>query len=68
MHGTGAAQELHDVLLALLRERHYTTVRLWVPDGALRARRFYIRNDWTETGTTTCFVGLARVEMRRSVA
>jgi nicotinamidase-related amidase/GNAT superfamily N-acetyltransferase len=67
-HGSGVAQELHDRLLAALRHAGYRTVRLWVPEGAAQARRFYERNGWTLTGKTTVFAGLARVEMRRDVA
>jgi ribosomal protein S18 acetylase RimI-like enzyme len=66
-HGSGVAQELHDHLLVALGHAGYRTVRLWVPEGAAQARRFYERNGWTLTGKTTVFAGLARVEMRRSV-
>lgn len=62
------AQELHDHLLASLRHAGYRIVRLWVPEGAAQARRFYERNDWVLTGKMTAFAGLARVEMRRVVA
>jgi GNAT superfamily N-acetyltransferase len=67
-HGSGAAQELHDHLLAALRHAGYRTVRLWVPEGAAQARRFYERNGWTLTGKTTVFAGLTRVEMRSPIS
>lgn len=66
-HGGGVAQALHDHLLAVLRYAGYHTVRLWVPEGATQARRFYERNGWASTGKITAFAGLARVEMRRDV-
>jgi GNAT superfamily N-acetyltransferase len=65
-HGDGSTQALHDAVLAELAARGYQTVRLWVPAGAQRARRFYERNGWAATGATTLFAGLERVEMRRS--
>lgn len=64
-HGSGVARGLHDHLLASLRHTGYRTVRLWVPEGAAQARRFYERNGWTLTGKTTVFAALTRVEMRR---
>lgn len=66
-HGSGAAQELHDHLLSSLAAESYGTVRLWVPREASRARRFYTRNGWVETGTETNFAGLLRTELRRSI-
>lgn len=64
-HGTGEAQALHDQLLVTLTEAGYRTVRLWVPEGASRARRFYDRNGWLLTAHRTVFAHLPRVEMRR---
>lgn len=64
-HGSGAAQDLHDHLLTALRDAGYRTVRLWVPERAERARRFYGRNGWAQTGRRTVFAGLPRIEMRR---
>jgi GNAT superfamily N-acetyltransferase len=64
-HGTGEAQSLHDQLLITLVEADYHTIRLWVPEGATRARRFYERNGWLLTGHRTVFAHLPRVEMRR---
>ena len=65
-HGDGSTQALHSAVLVELAACGYETVRLWVPAGASRARRFYERNDWAATGATTLFAGLERVEMRRS--
>ncbi len=66
-HGSGVAQDLHDHLLAALVTERYCTVRLWVPQDANRARRFYARNGWAETGMQTHFAGLQRTELRRSI-
>lgn len=66
-HGTGAAQQLHDALLGDLVELGYTSVRLWVPEGAARARSFYARNGWAATGGATTFAGLDRLELRRQL-
>jgi GNAT superfamily N-acetyltransferase len=66
-HGTGAAQAFHDQLLVTLTEAACRTVRLWVPEGATRARRFYERNGWLLTGRRTVFAHLPRVEMRQPI-
>ncbi len=65
-HGDGSTQALHDAILIELNARGYRKVRLWVPAGAQRARRFYERNGWEATGNSTVFAGLERLEMRRS--
>jgi hypothetical protein len=67
VHGSRVGQCLHDALLVELASRKFSTVRLWVPTGAARARRFYLRNGWLETGAVTNFAGLERIEMRRQV-
>lgn len=67
-HGSGMAQRLHDALLAELAACGFTTVRLFVPLGAVPARRFYTRNQWVETGKRIMFEGLERIEMRRLVS
>ncbi len=66
-HGSGAAQDLHDHLLSALAAEGFRTVRLWVPQDANRARRFYARNGWDETGMQTHFAGLLRAELRRNI-
>ncbi len=67
MHGSGVSAQIHDALLTELKTRKCTTVRLWVPAGAARARSFYARKKWAETGKTTMYAGLERLEMRRDV-
>jgi GNAT superfamily N-acetyltransferase len=66
-HGTGATQALHDELLKQLGLLGYTAARLWVPAGAVPARRFYVRNSWFATGKGVRFAGLDRLEMRRTL-
>jgi ribosomal protein S18 acetylase RimI-like enzyme len=66
-HGSRAAQKLHDHLLVALEHAGYRTVRLWVPERAAQARRFYEKNGWKPTGKTTTFAGISRLEMRRHV-
>ena len=48
--GTGLADTLHDMMLDSMRERGYTSSVLWTPVGAARARAFYKRKGWRETG------------------
>ena len=48
--GTGIAGTLLDGALDLLREAGYPKVRLWTLAGANRARRFYGRHGFEETG------------------
>ena len=48
--GSGLADTLHDMMLDSMRERGYTSSVLWTPVGAARARAFYKRNGWQETG------------------
>jgi GNAT superfamily N-acetyltransferase len=66
-HGSGVAQDLHDHLLSALEHAGYRTVRLWVPERAAQARRFYEKNRWKPTGKETAFAGIARIEARRHV-
>lgn len=52
--GTGTAQRLHGAVLnEWLRDRAPTTALLRVFADNLRARRFYARLGWTETGRTS---------------
>jgi GNAT superfamily N-acetyltransferase len=48
--GSGLADTLHDAMLDSMRERGYTSSVLWTPVGAARARAFYTRKGWQETG------------------
>jgi GNAT superfamily N-acetyltransferase len=48
--GTGVADQLHDAILAGMRERGHATANLWTPAGQARARAFYERNGWRLSG------------------
>jgi RimJ/RimL family protein N-acetyltransferase len=50
--GTGIAGTLLDGALDLLQEAGYPKVRLWTLAGANRARRFYSRHGFEETGAS----------------
>jgi RimJ/RimL family protein N-acetyltransferase len=50
--GTGVAGTLMDGACDTLTERGYRRVRLWTLSGANRARRFYARVGFEETGQT----------------
>lgn len=51
--GTGAGRALTDAACADLREAGCTTVRLWVLEANIRARRFYTRYGFAETPDRT---------------
>ncbi len=48
--GRGVSRELMAAAVAEARVRGFTRMRLWTPQGAGRARRFYEREGWTATG------------------
>lgn len=48
--GSGLARRLHALAVTSMRERGFSSARLWTPVGQLRARAFYERRDWRETG------------------
>ena len=48
--GSGLANTLHERMLDSMRERGYSSAVLWTPVGAARARAFYTRRGWEETG------------------
>ena len=50
--GTGLATALLDAAVEIAGERGYQRVRLFTPVAQARARRFYEREGWTETGET----------------
>src|SRR5258708_179347 len=50
--GTGVAQALHEDALAFLRTAGEREGYLWVFEGNARARRFWERHGWQETGLT----------------
>ena len=67
--GTGSAQALMDRAVALLAES-FTLAILWTHTEAERARRFYAKSRWTETGdqrqeTTWDGVAFPAVEYER---
>jgi L-amino acid N-acyltransferase YncA len=50
--GTGVGRRLHAAALDRLRAAGFTSAVLWVLPGNHRARGFYRREGWTETGVT----------------
>lgn len=48
--GAGIGTALHDVAIADLVARRFPTATLWVLEDNLRARRWYERLGWTQTG------------------
>jgi GNAT superfamily N-acetyltransferase len=48
--GRGIATRLMDAAAREARQRGFTRMRLWTPQGQSRARRFYEREGWTFTG------------------
>jgi GNAT superfamily N-acetyltransferase len=48
--GSGLARQLHELGVADMAERGFTTGRLLVADGHGRAQRFYEREGWQATG------------------
>lgn len=68
-HGQGVATELIRAAVEQAAQRGFSTLRLWTPRGAARARRFYEREGWQLTGAVHEHSpsGLVTVEYRRSV-
>lgn len=66
--GRGVATSLLSGGLAEAAERGYDSARLWTPRENARARAFYRREGWRETGEETYAsqLDLALVEYRRS--
>jgi GNAT superfamily N-acetyltransferase len=48
--GSGLAVQLHDLILAGMRERGFELACLWAAVGQSRARAFYEREGWRATG------------------
>lgn len=66
--GTGLALRLHDAALDAARERGYTEVRLFTAAGQARARHFYAREGWHDTGEPGPPIGTLEVaEYRRAL-
>jgi len=67
--GHGIATQLMQAAGTEAAERGYRGMRLWTPQGARRARRFYEREGWSVTGRTNpnSPFGLPTVEYARGV-
>lgn len=67
--GRGVATQLMSAAVAEAGRRGYRRLRLWTPQGAAQARRFYEREGWTHTGAvrTDSAFGLPLVEYQREV-
>lgn len=66
--GTGLARRLHAAALDAARERGYTEIRLFTAKGQARARRFYEREGWYDTGRDGPPIGALEVaEYRRGL-
>jgi GNAT superfamily N-acetyltransferase len=65
--GTGLAARLHRLALEEAARQEYTTIRLYTPFGAARARAFYEREGWdlVPGAFTEPLLGLDLVEYRR---
>jgi predicted N-acetyltransferase YhbS len=68
--GTGLAARLLGEAVDEIRAQGYRAARLWTPAGQRRARAFYRREGWTETGQETFDegLGLLIVELRIELA
>lgn len=67
--GSGVARLLHDEAIAEAARRGYTEARLWTPKDNARARAFYRREGWRESGAETFAddLDLELVEYRHSL-
>jgi predicted N-acetyltransferase YhbS len=67
--GRGIANRLIEAAVDEAHRRGFTRMRLWTPEGQLRARRFYEREGWTPTGGVHVDspFGLPVVEYTRSL-
>lgn len=68
-HGRGVATVLMRAAVTEALRRDFSYMRLWTPEGAGRARRFYEREGWTLTGRVhrRSDFGLPTVEYCRSL-
>ena len=68
--GRGIATVLIEAAASEARRRGFTRMRLWTPQGQRRARRFYEREGWTQTGDVheDSPFGLPTVEYTRTLA
>jgi GNAT superfamily N-acetyltransferase len=67
--GTGVAKRLHDAALGEARRWECEAIRLWTPRRNARARAFYAREGWRETGAEqySAQLDLELLECRRPV-
>jgi GNAT superfamily N-acetyltransferase len=67
--GTGLAVRLHRLGLEEAARRGYSSIRLYTPFGAARARAFYAREGWSVHGRAFSepLLGLDLVEYRREL-
>jgi GNAT superfamily N-acetyltransferase len=67
--GRGIATWLMEAAASEARQRGFTRMRLWTPQGQSRARRFYEREGWTATGVVheDSPFGLPTVEYTRTL-
>ena len=67
--GTGLATRLHRLALEEAARRGYSSIRLYTPHGAARARAFYEREGWSVEGRAfpEPLLGLDLVEYRRAL-
>jgi GNAT superfamily N-acetyltransferase len=67
--GRGIATWLMEAAASESRQRGFTRMRLWTPQGQSRARRFYEREGWTLTGRVheDSPFGLPTVEYARTL-
>jgi GNAT superfamily N-acetyltransferase len=56
--GTGLAARLLAAAVVEARAQGYRAARLWTPEGQARARAFYAREGWQESGVTRFEPGL----------
>lgn len=61
--GAGLAGELHDAALAEIRARGYARARLFTPVTQARARRFYEKRGWRESGRSIGDMGRPPLEL-----
>jgi GNAT superfamily N-acetyltransferase len=67
--GRGVARQLMAAAVAEAGRRGYRRLRLWTPEGAAQARRFYEREGWAHTGAVRYDspFGLPLVEYQREI-
>ncbi len=64
----GVAERLHGEVLRRTAGQGYRRIRLWTPEVALPAQRFYEKHGYQRSGESIEIKGLNRLEFRRSLA